>query len=38
MVGRLRFGNLQSVNHVVYVAPYLVIAAGLGGIKVVLVQ
>jgi outer membrane protein assembly factor BamB len=38
MRGRLRFANLQSVNHVAYLAPYLVIAAGLGGIKVVLVS
>lgn len=35
VLGRLRFGSLQSVNHVAYVPPYLVIAAGLGGIKVV---
>lgn len=35
VLGRLRFGNLQSVNHVAYLPPYLVIAAGLGGIKVV---
>lgn len=35
VLGRLRFANLQSVNHVAYLPPYLVIAAGLGGIKVV---
>jgi outer membrane protein assembly factor BamB len=38
MLGRLRFDNLQSVNHVTYLPPYLVIAAGLGGIKVVQVS
>jgi hypothetical protein len=37
ILGKLRFNNLQSVNHVAYLPPYLVIAAGLGGIKVVLV-
>lgn len=35
VLGRLRFGNLQSANHVAYVHPYLFVAAGLGGIKVV---
>lgn len=35
VLGKLRFSNLQSVNHVAYVPPYLVIAAGLGGIKLV---
>ena len=35
ILGKLRFSNLQSVNHVAYVPPYLVIAAGLGGIKLV---
>jgi outer membrane protein assembly factor BamB len=35
MRGRLRFGNLQSVNHVAYQSKYLIIAAGLGGLKIV---
>lgn len=35
MLGKLRFGNLQSVNHVVYKSDHLFIAAGLGGIKIV---
>ena len=33
--GRLRFNNLQSVNHVAYQSKYLIIAAGLGGLKIV---
>src|SRR5437016_5791088 len=33
--GRLRFNNLQSVNHVAYQSRYLIIAAGLGGLKLV---
>ena len=33
--GRLRFNNLQSVNHVAYLNKYLIIAAGLGGLKIV---
>jgi len=33
--GRLRFSNLQSVNHVAYQSKYLIIAAGLGGLKIV---
>jgi hypothetical protein len=35
MKGRLRFGNLQSVNHVACEGKYLIIAAGLGGLKIV---
>ena len=35
MRGRLSFGNLQSVNHVAYKGRYLIIAAGLGGLKIV---
>jgi len=35
VLGRLRFSNLQSVNHVAYRDGYLYIAAGLGGVKVV---
>jgi hypothetical protein len=44
MRGRLRFGNLQSVNHVAYSAGspgqpgMLIIAAGLGGLKIVQVN
>jgi hypothetical protein len=38
MVGRLRFGDLESVNHVAYRAKNLIIAAGLGGLKIVKVQ
>src|SRR6266850_6137967 len=35
MRGRLGFANLQSVNHVAYQNKYLIIAAGLGGLKIV---
>ncbi len=35
MLGRLQFGSLQSVNHVAYRDKTLVIAAGLGGLKIV---
>lgn len=35
MKGRLGFANLQSVNHVAYQNKYLIIAAGLGGLKIV---
>ena len=44
MRGKLRFGNLQSVNHVAYSAGgpgnpgILIIAAGLGGLKIVQVN
>ena len=38
MLGRLGFGNLQSVNHVAYRDGYLFIAAGLGGLKIVKVN
>lgn len=44
MRGKLRFGNLQSVNHVAYAAGspgnpgILIIAAGLGGLKIVQVN
>ena len=38
MVGRLRFGNLQSVNHVAFRNGNLIIAAGLGGLKIVQVN
>jgi hypothetical protein len=33
--GKLRFGNLQSVNHVALQSGLLIIAAGLGGLKIV---
>jgi len=40
MLGKLRFANLQSANHVAYSADkkYLIIAAGLGGLKIVQVN
>ncbi len=38
VLGRLRFNNLQSVNHVVYRSSRLFIAAGTGGTKVVDVE
>jgi len=38
MLGKLRFGDLQSANHVAYKKRYLYIAAGLGGVKVVKVK
>jgi len=41
MRGKLRFGNLQSVNHVAYVSGnpgILIVAAGLGGLKILQVN
>ena len=40
MRGRLRFAKLQSVNHVAYSSEkqYMIIAASLGGLKIVQVQ
>src|SRR5438876_8971613 len=38
MRGKLRFGNLQSVNHVALQSGLLIIAAGLGGLKIVQVN
>lgn len=35
VLGRLRFGNLQSANHVVLRKDLLFVAAGTGGVKVV---
>lgn len=35
MLGRLRFDDLQSANHVAFKNDHLVVAAGLGGVKVV---
>jgi len=34
LLGKLRFDNLQSANHVAYRGDYLFVAAGLGGVKV----
>ena len=38
VLGQLQFNNLQSVNHVEYENDHLIIAAGLGGVKVVAVN
>ena len=38
MLGHLRFDDLQSVNHVHYVNKRLLIAAGLGGVKIVKIK
>jgi len=38
MIGRLRFGDLQSVNHVEFKNDHLIVAAGLGGVKLVRVS
>ncbi len=38
LLGKLQFDELQSVNHVVYRARYLMIAAGLGGLKIVKIE
>jgi len=38
MLGRLRFDDLQSANHVAYRSNHLFVAAGLGGVKVVRVK
>ncbi len=35
LLGKLRFENLASVNHVAYKGRYLIIASGLGGLKIV---
>jgi hypothetical protein len=35
VLGKLKFANLQSVNHVAFNGSTLVIASGLGGVKVV---
>jgi hypothetical protein len=35
VLGRLQFGDLESVNHVVLRNGLLFVAAGLGGLKVV---
>ena len=38
VLGKLRFDDLQSANHVAYKSGYLYVAAGLGGVKVVRVN
>src|SRR5882762_9968368 len=38
MRGKLRFGSLQSVNHVALQSGLLMVAAGLGGLKIVQVN
>ncbi|TFH33058.1 MAG: hypothetical protein E4G97_01475 [Deltaproteobacteria bacterium] len=38
IVGKLRFGSLQSVNHVTYHDGLLIVAAGTGGVKIVRVD
>jgi hypothetical protein len=38
VLGKLRFSNQQSVNHVAFDGSTLVIASGLGGVKVVTVN
>ncbi len=35
VVGQLQFGSLQSANHVAFRGDHLIVAAGLGGVKVV---
>lgn len=38
LLGKLRFDDLQSANHVAYKGDYLLVAAGLGGVKIVRVE
>lgn len=38
VLGKLRFGDLQSANHIDYKGDWLVVAAGLGGVKLVKVE
>lgn len=38
VIGKLRFDELQSANHVSFRGDYLFVAAGLGGVKVVRVR
>ncbi|MFC1618826.1 hypothetical protein ACFL45_02670 [Candidatus Neomarinimicrobiota bacterium] len=38
LVGKFRFDDFQSVNHVAYRSDVLFIAGGLGGLKIVIVQ
>ncbi|MFQ6616432.1 MAG: hypothetical protein ACE5HZ_06650 [Fidelibacterota bacterium] len=38
VLGKLRFDDLQSVNHVTYKGKYLIVAGGLGGLKIVEIE
>lgn len=38
VLGKLRFGDLQSANHIEYKSDWLVVAAGLGGVKLLKVH
>ncbi len=38
LIGKFRFGDFQSVNHVAYKSGVLFIAGGLGGLKIVTVE
>lgn len=38
MVGKLKFDELESVNHVTFRANTLIVAAGPGGVKVVRIE
>ena len=38
LLGKLRFDDLESVNHVEYKGGMLFVAAGLGGLKIVKVE
>ncbi|HRP34250.1 MAG TPA: hypothetical protein PLI48_00070 [Gammaproteobacteria bacterium] len=38
VIGKLRFDELQSANHVSFRGDYLFVAAGLGGVKIVRVR
>jgi len=38
LLGKLRFEDLESANHVAYKGDYLFVAAGLGGVKVLRVD
>jgi len=38
VLGKLRFDDLQSANHVAYKSGYLYVAAGLGGVKIIRVD
>lgn len=35
LLGKLQFATQQSVNHIAYDGKYLIVAAGLGGVKIV---
>jgi hypothetical protein len=38
VLGKLRFGDLQSANHIEYKGNWLMVAAGLGGVKLLKVK